>query len=737
MLQELLLALYGFPGAIFVESVDQNGEDLESVLTPASEYFPSISNGELALCADLLKLGSCYNVLEKFIRRYAGPSNSLYMAAIGFGFDDALKAYRNVLCALESEYLADATLDVSHASYRLHKYKMLLPILADLAKKIDRIYKEACSKCDPLGCRLLDVLLSSAPPGLPGPRSVVRKLMARGMLVFHRQITSWLLYGVLHDPHNEFFVERANDASHSPDQLNLSRFDESVHLPTDNNGFSDFDQQPKDAVFSLSVNRIPSFLPTAFAQQVLFVGEAVYHTSRRSIGIRNHEALLTNLEATFSDRFKQLSEALHSTLGVDNTAVETSSVQGLIDVSPLQQAVSDVRSFVSRHVWHDLVEKHNLSAYLRSVKDVALLGRGELFLAFLDQLSTVNPSSNSVRTDTSMFLTSWPSVEGLLDRQAPSKSMDGNELHAVEYDVACAFLAAARAVSLDDDELDSRFRFYLSLQSDVSDNADHISTNPVLWDCLHLEILVPPVFDLVFSKHVCRGYDRLFRYLAAIRRAQVSLQQFWADQTALWRHNCARKQFGPRASAAVAAGEISPAQSIIDCRLLIRNHMAFIVENLQYYLQVDVIDSQFCHLMDRIQSDQEADLVQVVHEAFVASLQAQSLLFHPTARSCIVNLLSVCQQFVHVASHSPDSVSERENRLISDFQQLSAALFHCLVSSRLTGARPGVGLDVAAPMGRRIDQLAGRPTADLGQLLLRLDFNQFYSRSHGTMDVIT
>lgn len=31
---------------------------------------------------------------------------------------------------------------------------------------------------------------------------------------------------------------------------------------------------------------------------------------------------------------------------------------------------------------------------------------------------------------------------------------------------------------------------------------------------------------------------------------------------------------------------MAPPHSVIDCRLLIRNHMAFIVENLQYYLQV-------------------------------------------------------------------------------------------------------------------------------------------------------
>lgn len=456
MLQELLLALYGFPGAVFVESDEQNETDLESVLTPASDHLPFVPPGEVALCANLLKMGSCYNVIEKFIRRYAGPLDSLYVAAIGFGFDDALQAYRNALCSLESEYLANPNLDVSHASYRLHQYKILLPVLADLAKKIDRLYKDARLKHDPIGCRLLDVLLSSAPPGLPGPRNVVRKLLTRGMLVFHRQVTSWMLYGILHDPHKEFFIERADKTPSCLDQSNRLDVGVPVLLRTSSDELSALHYESEDAIFSLVPNRIPLFLPTAFAQNALFVGEAVYHASRRSVGaLQAHDSLLTDLETTFSDRFKQLSDTLYSFLDFDDTTKEVSGVQSLIDLNPLQQVVSDARGFVSRYVWHDLVEKNDLPAYVRSVKDIALLGRGELFLAFLDQLSATNPL---VRTDICTFPATWPSARGLLDRPVPSKSMAANELRALEYDVACAFLAAARAVGLDDDELDSRFR---------------------------------------------------------------------------------------------------------------------------------------------------------------------------------------------------------------------------------------------------------------------------------------
>lgn len=154
-------------------------------------------------------------------------------------------------------------------------------------------------------------------------------------------------------------------------------------------------------------------------------------------------------------------------------------------------------------------------------------------------------------------------------------------------------------------------------------------------------------------------------------------------------------------------------------------------------LQVDVIESQFCHLLNRIKSDQEAELVQSAHEAYLASMQAQALLFHPTAKPCILRLLSICRIFLGTsiateaaASEDGDRLSVNEESLLREFHQQSRRLFYCLSGFSLTGALSGIGLECGS---RRYGHL-GAPTADISQFLLRLDFNQFYSNSSSTVE---
>ncbi|TGZ62316.1 hypothetical protein CRM22_007502 [Opisthorchis felineus] len=727
MLQELLLALYGVPGATFVETSSPAAEDshtfvVETELVPVSENLPFVSQGELSLQSDLLKLGSCYRHLEHFIRRHAGPHYSLYFSALACGLDDALADYRQSLVRLESEVLSNPDLSVAHFAYRLHSYKLLLPFLADLAQKIESLNEKEKAVQHRLGCRLLDILVLSAPVGVPGPRLAVRQLVARAMRVFCRQLHSWLVYGRLHDPHDEFFVQCSTRVSE----------DTVKHSSTDDHfQFGDANS------FTLVVDRIPSFLPASFATHVLSVGEAINHTIRDN----SQPDFLSELEQRFGPRFTELSKVWELVSKSAGDEDEQAGIESLIDLNPLLSLVTDIRTFVSHRVWQLLVKEHGLAKYLVSVKEVALLGRGELFLAFVDQLNSLSDLDPLANTGDTVPTEGIKSLfcRGVLDRPPPRNA---DEAQALEYDVQTAFLAAARAIGLDDDELDAKFKFTVS--TDPSDADGVPAEEQTAWDCLHLQLMVPQALRMVFSKHVCRGYDRLFRYLATIRRTQIALQHYWAEQTSLWRCICAPQQFSrilPRKDIPNEKNQMNSLQrqSNIDRRLLVRNAMAFFVESLQCFLQVDVIDSQFSYLSNRIQIDEDIDSVLAAHEAFLAGLQAQALLFHPAAKPCIMQLLSVCRRFVLAAAaaaaaaamtdNSGSQLSETEDRLVYDFHQVSFTLFQCLSSSESTGAKSSIGLEEVGT--KRYDQPAG-PRADLSQLLLRLDFNHFYSDSRGS-----
>lgn len=74
--------------------------------------------------------------------------------------------------------------------------------------------------------------------------------------------------------------------------------------------------------------------------------------------------------------------------------------------------------------------------------------------------------------------------------------------------------------------------------------------------CVHVFLASPPA---------AFRYNVVFRYLLSVRRVQSQLQHCWALQMQ-------RKHLK------------STKTDAVKCRL--RNHMAFLIDNLQYYLQV-------------------------------------------------------------------------------------------------------------------------------------------------------
>lgn len=71
-----------------------------------------------------------------------------------------------------------------------------------------------------------------------------------------------------------------------------------------------------------------------------------------------------------------------------------------------------------------------------------------------------------------------------------------------------------------------------------------------------------------FSGFDCR-YNVVFKYLLSVRRVQAELQHCWALQMQ-------RKHLKSNSTDAI--------------KWRLRNHMAFLVDNLQYYLQVRITD---------------------------------------------------------------------------------------------------------------------------------------------------
>lgn len=337
---------------------------------------------------------------------------------------------------------------------------------------------------------------------------------------------------------------------------------------------------------------------------------------------------------------------------VSLTADDASTIESELDVlaaSPsfsvlaFESVVGTLRALISQRLWRYMTGECRLLEHVEAVKNYMLLGRGDLFHGLLAEL------------------------EPLLAR--PANAGTDAELRALLGSIGARSSA----------EHDSLFeRVSLTLAAD--DGTD-------TWSRLTLGYRLSSPLDLLFDGESMGQYTRLFRFLFAVKRVQWALQQAWLPQ--------------------MAAKGRSAAQSASASRVWrVRARMAFVIDNLQTYLQADVLESLHSQLLAAIYGSTDFAEVKQAHDRHVATLLSHCFLHvAPIARG-LGQLFGTCLRFAMLVRGSAEgaAVSEELDELARVFERQSAFLFTVL---------SGVQLHQSAP--------------HLAQLLLRMDFNRHFS----------
>lgn len=549
------------------------------------------------------------------------------------------------------------------------------------------------------GCSILEVIHRNLPAGLPNVKKVIDKIFCRCHHVFYHQLGAWMLHGMLLDKHDEFFIQRLSPESNagqtaaSENPSGAREFGEEdpplidrwtkrqlEELLTNQEGDASSTASGTTGTaaqlarrFALRPEMLPEYIPVALVERILFIGESVHlfdldpGDSRRLTEQANERA-----RSQYDDLSGGLLEELERRFALRLRAL---SLEPEFRLLQLEELVEDVCSCVTSRLWTLLVEENDLVGQLREIKDFFLLARGELFLAFIDE------------------------ADHLLIRSPTA---------GLEHEVNASFLRAARAVLLDDESLMQRFQLQIGEGgAPAAPEGDEITWSSG-WEALRMHYSVRWPFHVLFTPGILEKYNAVFRFLLSVKRAQVALQECWALQM-------------------LEKGRLdSAAASLRHSRQwLLRNHMSFLIDNLQYYLQVDVIEAQFMQLLVALAEKSESgdsvrdiERIQLAHQHFVASLMGQAFLFNKPVTQCLSQLMALCFQFsemVRLVEREKCRAEEFDlkiGQLQKNFQRLSAHLFNILsnVQTQLSAGSP-----------------------HLGQLLLRLDFNKFYSSSGGTL----
>uniref|UniRef100_A0A8C7TUP0 Gamma-tubulin complex component n=1 Tax=Oncorhynchus mykiss TaxID=8022 RepID=A0A8C7TUP0_ONCMY len=200
---------------------------------------------------------------------------------------------------------------------------------------------------------------------------------------------------------------------------------------------------------------------------------------------------------------------------------------------------------------------------------------------------------------------------------------------------------------------------------------------PTGWAALGLAYKVQWPLHILFTPAVLEKYNVIFRYLLSVRRVQSELQHCWALQMQ-------RKHLKSNQTDAV--------------KWRLRNHMAFLVDNLQYYLQVDVLESQFSQLLQQINSTRDFESIRLAHDHFLSNLLAQSFILLKPVFHCLNEILELCHNFCSLVSQNVAPLDERGTAqldiLVKGFSRQSFLLFKILSGVRNHQINSDLGPDM-------------------------------------------
>ncbi|XP_022757962.1 gamma-tubulin complex component 4 isoform X2 [Durio zibethinus] len=739
MLHELLLALVGYTGDLIIDerehhkslgihlSPDATVSDQRSFKLASDISFIDPSERVSYECFwardlidRLITLGFYYRELDRFatisrnlswvrsadvspLDRSSELSNpktekpSVYRRAIANGLVEILSVYRSAVLQIEQKLLSETIPILATVTQGLNKFFVILPPLYELVLEIERD--------DIRGGQLLNLLHKRCHCGVPELQACIQRLLWHGHQVLYNQLASWMVYGILQDQHGEFFIRRQEDqdveygSSISDTSEKLSR------MSTDDTSLTDW-----HLGFHIFLDMLPEYIHMRVAESILFAGKAIRV-------LRNPSPAFQFQDAVYNQQTKKGSQKIHGSSGHVPIQKEPLGVK-MIGEELLPQAEADkienmlldlkeslefhkrsfecsvdsIRAVAASHLWQLVVVRADLNGHLKALKDYFLLAKGDFFQCFLEesrQLMRLPPRQSTAEADLMVPF-----------QLAAIKTISEED----KYFSRVSLRMPSFGITVKSSQVDlPKTKTYIDGSSETSLDG---------WDGIALEYSVDWPLQLFFTQEVLSKYRRIFQYLLRLKRTQMELEKSWAsvmhqDHTDFAKHrndrmNCSISQ---------------PRRQRFRPMWHVREHMAFLIRNLQFYIQVDVIESQWNVLQSHIQDSHDFTELVGFHQEYLSALISQSFLDIGSVSRILDSIMTLCLQFCWNIENQESSQNTSElERITEEFNKKSNSLYTILRSSRLAGSQ-------RAPFLRRF--------------LLRMNFNSFFeATARGVLNVV-
>ncbi|KAK4523046.1 hypothetical protein GAYE_PCTG33G0936 [Galdieria yellowstonensis] len=367
MIFDLLYALVGYTGNVIIRKENnQNAKRTsEKISFQLASDFPYVTPSERRAIDRISNIGALYTIVYEYVHG-SGLSNhsktkSLYILAIQKALDEILDEYRQLIASYEEEAIHKRLQNLSLVEAELRIWERRFEDLCRLFDKIEEVKSQK-------GPQLIIQLIQFCTCGAPDTASLCMRLLKKCVKVLLVQLQTWLYYGELQDPYEEFFLRRA-----SRDTL------EQQQQPHDDDPFLFL----VDDVVMAQENFTPLFT-LAMVRDVLFIGGVVKT-------LRNSE------EASSQVDWNELETQLEGL-----RCLEMQPLSSL----PLESKIQLTRQWASKQLMR-LLFRVSWWKEFEFLRQTFLLGRGELWSHFLRDtcdLFMIPPMKESKESVLNMFL---------------------------------------------------------------------------------------------------------------------------------------------------------------------------------------------------------------------------------------------------------------------------------------------------------------------------------------------
>lgn len=739
MLHELLLALLGYTGDLIIDEREHQktlGVHL-SPDAPISEertfkLAPDISfiqSSDRDVIERIITLGFYYRELDRFsaksrdlswirsanlsplsrtteLSKREKEKSSVYRRAIANGIVEILSVYRSAVLQIEQKLLSDSMPILSTVTQGLNKFFVLLPPLYELILEIERD--------DIRGGQLLNLLHKRCHCGVPELQTCIQRLLWHGHQVMYNQLASWMVYGILQDQHGEFFIRRQEDRDADHDSSHPDMLQKFSCMTTDDASLTDW-----HLGFHIFLDMLPDYIHMRVAESVLFAGKAIRVLRNPSPSFRfqdaeNHQQMprVSHKIQGFAGRFGFQKEPFVDTKLIGEELLPQSEADKIETMlSDLKEssefhkrsfecAVDSIRAIAASHLWQLVVVRADLNGHLKALKDYFLLAKGDFFQCFLEesrQLMRLPPRQSTAEADL------------MVPFQLAATKTVGEE---DKYFSNVSLRMPSFGITVKSSQDLPKSKAYPDGNLGATQSNASLEMSLDGWDGIALEYSVNWPLQLFFTQEVLSKYRRVFQYLLRLKRTQMELEKSWAsvnhqDHTDFAKHRNDR----------IKCSVSQQRRQRFRPMWRVREHMAFLIRNLQFYIQVDVIESQWNVLQAHIQDSHDFTELVGFHQEYLSALISQSFLDIGSVSRILDSIMKLCLQFCWSIENQESNPNAFElEHLTEEFNKKSNSLYTILRSSRLAGSQ-------RAPFLRRF--------------LLRLNFNSFFeTTARGVLNVV-